>query len=507
MAHHDRAYRDATTPAGALSEVPGERDDIAPERGARFDLARCWRMMGLDVQILFAISLIICGSMAGLGYWVTAYTRSVEIETAADTNAFYMNLLFEPLLRDVEREGVVPADVETKLDDLLSKHFEEHFIEAAVIWWRDGTVAYSTDKPMMGRQILSPQLTDAFRGEIVTKLIEGLSEHGSRRQNRLGEPLLEVYVPLRDPETGAITAVGEFYQNARHLQSQLRHVAYTIWGIVGATTVLMLSLLILTATRARAIVDAQRSELKRRLEESQRLARQNEALHRSAEEARLNAFKTNEDFLNQIGSDLHDGPIQLLSLIMLRLKGLTAPQQEGDDKDAQEQAKTIELAGQTIRDLRNLAFGLAVPELEGLTVKETLLLAITRHESQTGTTVKTDLGDLPEQLAPPLKICLYRVVQEALNNAFKHAGGSGQHVAAAMRDGCIEVAISDTGPGIASAAGAGEASGLGMSGLTRRLQTFGGSLRTDSKPGYGTTVVATLPVGNPETSVPIGYGG
>lgn len=507
MAHHGKAYRDATPPAGASTGAPDVGDDLAPGRGARFGPNRYWRLMGLDTQVLIVISLIICGSMAGLGYWISAYTRSVEIETSANASAFYMNLLFEPLLREVEREGVVPADVEATLDDLMSRHFEDRFIEAAVIWWRDGTVAYSTDKPLMGRIIRSPQLADAFAGAIVAKLIEDLSEHGSHRQQRLGEPLLEVYVPLRDPEIGVITAVGEFYQNARNLQTQLHRVDYTIWGIVGTTTVLMLSLLILTAARAKAIVNAQRSELKRRLKESQRLATQNEALRHSADEARLNAFKTNEDFLNQIGADLHDGPIQLLSLIMLRLKGLSEGQDGADGgEDAPDQAKTMELARQTIRDLRNLAFGLAVPELNGLTVKETLLLAIARHENQTDTTVKADLRDLPEELAPPLKICLYRVIQEALNNAFKHAGGRGQHVTATGRAGRIEVAISDAGPGMASAGGAGEMSGLGMPGLARRLQTFGGSLRVDSKPGGGTTVVATLPVGKPETSMP-GDGG
>lgn len=247
------------------------RSLVSTASGRRFDLARYWRLMGLDVQVVAAISLIICGSMAGLGYWVNSYVRGAEVENVGKTSAFYMNLLFEPFLRDVERDGVVPAEVEAELDELLSQQLHNHPMEAVVIWWRDGTVAYSTDKPMMGRQFSSTQLDDAFSGEIVAEFIEGLSDHGSSRQALLGEPLLEVYVPLRDPRTGNVTAVGEFYQNARLLEEQLHRDAYTIWGIVGATTALMLSLLIYTAARARAIVVAQRGELRNRLEEQRRL--------------------------------------------------------------------------------------------------------------------------------------------------------------------------------------------------------------------------------------------
>lgn len=473
----------------------GSGVSVSVEKERRFDLTRYWRLMGLDRQVVAAISLIICGSMAALGFWVNAYVRGAEIENIGETSAFYMNLLFEPLLRDVERDGVVPAEIEAELDELLSQQLYDHAIEAVVIWWRDGTVAYSTDKPMMGRQFRSSQLDTAFSGEIVAEFMEGLSDHGSNRQALLGEPLLEVYVPLRDPQTGNVSAVGEFYQNAELLEGQLRRDAYTIWGIVGAATALMMSLLIYTAARARVIVTAQRRELRNQLEEQQRLARQNEVLRLVAEETRINAFKTNEDFLSQIGSDLHDGPIQLLSLIILRLKDVArSGSDEGAGDDLGDQMKTRELAEQTIRDLRNLAFGLAVPELDVLTVTETLLLAVQRHESQTDAAVMTDLRDLPEQLALPLKICLYRVVQEALNNTFKHAGGRDGHVAAIIRDDWIEVTISDAGPGMHGADAATAMPRLGIAGLTRRLQSFGGSLRVDSLPGRGTRVTATLPV-------------
>ncbi|WP_161906046.1 sensor histidine kinase [Paracoccus sp. MKU1] len=456
------------------------------------------RQMGLYSQVVVAIALVICLSMATLGYWVNAYIGEVEVESAADADAVYMNIILEPLLRGVERHGTVPPEVEAQLDLLLDRYAQDSDIEAAAIWWQDGTVAYSTDKRLMGRRMSSAQLDAAFAGRVVAEMMQNLTDHGSRRQARMGQPLLEVYVPLRAAETGAVTAVGEFYRNAAELQAQMQRVAARIWGVVGLTTALMLVLLLLTATRARRIVRAQQDELHRRLTISQQLARQNADLRQAAETAKLDAIKANEDLLNRIGADLHDGPLQLLGLIVLRLSGLS-PGQAEDAAAAREREKTAELAARTMQELRHLAYGLSIPELEGLTVPEALSLAISRHESQTGTAVARQWGDLPEQLSDPAKTCLYRIVQESLNNAFRHAGGKGQRVRAAMRDGEVELTIGDAGPGLPPESRQGDKGdngqpGLGLPGLARRLQTLGGRLEVASQPGQGTTVTARLPV-------------
>ena len=62
--------------------------------------------------------------------------------------------------------------------------------------------------------------------------------------------------------------------------------------------------------------------------------------------------------------------------------------------------------------------------------------------------MQLDLGELPEVLSLSYKICVYRLVQEALNNAFHHAGGQGQWVSAKCRQGVLEVQVTDAGAGI-----------------------------------------------------------
>ncbi len=458
----------------------------------RLAAMRHWKAIGLGTPVFAAIVLIVCGLMAGLGIWINANARAVGVQAAAETNAFYMDLLFEPLLEGLPRDRVLPPQIEGQLDMVLSEGFQDRSIDTAIIWWPDGTIAYSTDKSLTGARILSGNLERALQDVIVAKLIEGGPESG-HNQSGHGTTFLEIYAPLHDSRTGQVIAVGEFYQDAGHFAAGLRRQGYAIWGVVGTTTALLLALLFATAIRAGAVVGAQQDELRRHLRASQELAEQNATLRRAADSARLDAFRINEDMLNRIGADLHDGPLQLMSLIVLRLRGI-APDRDKTPAELAEEDKTIGLATQTIQELRELSHGLVLPELGTLGVTETLALAAARHENRTGTPVETRFGDLPHDLPAALKICLYRIVQEALNNAFRHAGGLGQSVHARADGGRIEVVVSDEGPGMDPA----EAGiGLGMPGLARRLQSFGGSLGVVSHPGGGTRITAYLPLDTP----------
>jgi signal transduction histidine kinase len=135
-----------------------------------------------------------------------------------------------------------------------------------------------------------------------------------------------------------------------------------------------------------------------------------------------------------------------------------------------------------------------LPQLEGLTAQETLLLAVRRHESLTGTTVEREIDNLTFYPAPSLRTCLFRVVQEGLNNAYHYAKGNGQHVAATMHDRSIVVIVSDRGGQAAETSATGRPrTGLGLQGLRRRAQGLGGSLQIVQQ-RHGTQLRVSLPI-------------
>jgi len=122
-----------------------------------------------------------------------------------------------------------------------------------------------------------------------------------------------------------------------------------------------------------------------------------------------------------------------------------------------------------------------------------LELVIRQHEQRTGTTVNATIGALPVSLSPLHKVCIYRFVQEGLNNAYRHAGGAGQAVHVDISNEELFVEVSDTGPGF-SPLSIGSGDGLGLAGLRDRVESLGGKFSLESKVGAGAKVRASFRV-------------
>jgi signal transduction histidine kinase len=113
---------------------------------------------------------------------------------------------------------------------------------------------------------------------------------------------------------------------------------------------------------------------------------------------------------------------------MLKVTDPTATKQpEAGSGSAHDQ--TIEpLTRRILTELRNISTGLVLPELGGLTPNEIIRLAVQNHEEATGTKVSRQIGDLPTNLTRAVTLCLYRIAQEGLNNAFHHGKSIEQRV-------------------------------------------------------------------------------
>jgi signal transduction histidine kinase len=99
--------------------------------------------------------------------------------------------------------------------------------------------------------------------------------------------------------------------------------------------------------------------------------------------------------------------------------------------------------------------------------------------------------DVP-RMAVEVETTAYFVIAEALTNIVKHANAGRAWVRAGLRAGALRIEVGDDGVG-----GARVGAGSGLTGLFDRVEARGGQLRVTSPPGEGTTVEATLPVGDP----------
>jgi len=185
----------------------------------------------------------------------------------------------------------------------------------------------------------------------------------------------------------------------------------------------------------------------------------------------------------QLERDLHDGTQQRLVSLALTLR--MAREKLG--ADAGEAGRLLDRSRQqldeALQELRELARGIH-PTLLSDRGLGGAVEAIA-HRSP----LPVEVGELPTQKLPEqVELAAYFVVSEALTNVAKYASASQAEVTMTKSNGRLAVEISDDGVG-----GADIDLGTGLRGLTDRLAAIEGQLEVDSKPGRGTTVVASIP--------------
>jgi len=107
--------------------------------------------------------------------------------------------------------------------------------------------------------------------------------------------------------------------------------------------------------------------------------------------------------------------------------------------------------------------------------------------------------DVPQKLPHEISLCLYRVLQEALQNAIKHSDSRKLEVSLAFIANEIQLTVRDSGIGF-DFEEALKGGGLGLTSMRERLKLVDGNLSIDSQPGVGTVVRASVPI-SPGTAV------
>jgi signal transduction histidine kinase len=215
------------------------------------------------------------------------------------------------------------------------------------------------------------------------------------------------------------------------------------------------------------------------------ILRENRELRRALYAQRERATQDREAILQTIGSDLHDGPAQYIGSAILRL-GV----QENDGGlpwsayDAQSIRRGLIEAERGIRDI---CAGLSTPDVDNRSVREVIACAIEQHIGRTGIAVEARLGRLPLGVPRHVKICLYRLVQEGLNNAIKHAAGVPHRVIASRLGERIVVQVEDNGKpnnnNLENHKTRVRGDCLGLAGLRARFTDIGGRLDLISESG------------------------
>ena len=187
--------------------------------------------------------------------------------------------------------------------------------------------------------------------------------------------------------------------------------------------------------------------------------------------------------------ELHDETLQELSALKLLLQGGQRADRLDDAKAAIGQ--TVEQLQLSIEGLQNLITDLRPAALDQLGVTPALEALVARTAASSGLAVEAriDLAD-SSRLTGEIESTLYRLVQEALTNAVKHAGAERVWIEIDEADDVVTVSVSDDGGGFDPQRTEG---GFGLVGMRERVELVAGQVLVDSAHGKGTVVRAQLP--------------
>lgn len=433
----------------------------------------------------------------GIGWWLGQQIRSGVIRESAATSALYMNSFISPNLQELNNSISLTSMHIKTLGRVLAQANLGKQIVTFKVWDHQGRILYSSNPDLIGRIFpIDEDLASAWQGSVSANIsnLQG-AENVEERQKY--SQLLQIYCPVRLYGTDQIIAVAELYQKVDTLQADILTAQWHTWLAVGLTMLLIYLALVAFVRRTSNTIQRQEGKLTTQVQRLTELLTQNGELHERVQRAAANAVAGNERFLRRISAELHDGPVQELGAALLRMDRVI-----GQDRDClalipgspcNEHLPAIQTSLQNaIQEVRALASGLGLPQLEGFSLEELLRRVVNSHERRTGTRVELATGDLPEQVGLPVKITVYRIVQEALNNAFRHAGGKGQAVSARCESGCLQLEISDQGPGFDVNRVLDWDEHLGLAGMRERVESLGGAFNIESRPNAGARVSVSL---------------
>jgi signal transduction histidine kinase len=393
--------------------------------------------------------------------------------------------LLDQLRTDIYHSGTVVRDYLLELDDARA---HEHKVELERVRARiDETLkAYGAKVPESERAAF-----DGLRNYVQSywkSLAPSLGWTTADRRKQGERFLRDVVIPLR--RQGVELARQVTLLNERDLDAGEKRLLEVQANFRRRTTIISVLALALGGILAGVIIGR-----------VQRLERQAEARFKDVEEARRELRKLSDRLVSaqeeerrNLSHELHDQVGQAMSAMLVELGRLdTAP---ADGKAHRERLASVRrMAEESVGMVRNMALLLRPSMLDDLGLIPALKWQAREVTRRTGLKVKMIADEIPEDLLDSHRTCLYRVVQEALNNCAKHSQATHVRVIVRQEAEGLSASVQDDGVGFDPD----QEKGMGLLGMEERVGRLGGQFSVESQPGKGTvlSVRIPLPTGQP----------
>ncbi len=231
-------------------------------------------------------------------------------------------------------------------------------------------------------------------------------------------------------------------------------------------------------------------ELERRLDENARA-------RADLQELSAKLLRAQENERRTLARELHDEVGQSLSAILMEADNAASASGDAEAREHIDAVRT--LAEKTVNEVRDLALLLRPSMLDDFGLVPALNWYAREMTKRTGLNVVLTADDAADDLPEEHKTCIYRIVQEAINNAARHASARTVQVEVRREAERVKLSVRDDGAGFDSRI----VRGLGLLGMDERVRRLGGRFAIDSQPGRGTAIAAELPVADLARKEPV----
>jgi signal transduction histidine kinase len=219
---------------------------------------------------------------------------------------------------------------------------------------------------------------------------------------------------------------------------------------------------------------------------------------RALSELLKKTISVQEEERQRIARELHDEMAQGLTALLMGLGRLESSMTSVPPSVAETVETVKEFASRALDDTRRLVLDLRPTVLDDLGLVSALRQYAETHLDPLGISYKLEARLLKERLPPPLELALFRILQEAINNCGRHANAHHVRIRLEQNNGEIRAQVEDDGKGFdlwSLLEGKGGKPPLGILGMRERAALLGGQLAIDSKPGRGTRISVSVPLG------------
>ncbi len=216
----------------------------------------------------------------------------------------------------------------------------------------------------------------------------------------------------------------------------------------------------------------------------------------------LKIIKAQEEERQRVARDIHDGPAQMMSNVVLKAEICERLIDVDPEKARMELQNLKKIMRDSLQDVRKIIYNLRPMSLDDLGLVPTLQRYVLTFQEETGISVSFNTRGSQPELKSVISLTVFRIVQEALSNVAKHAKANTVVMQLEFLEDSLKLFVYDDGVGFDAARlkerNEDISSGFGLVSMRERIELLGGDMRISSEPGKGTRLNIIIPLAREE---------